>query len=474
MPANLRQSAHQKALRGGQKDPARSALYRAQAGPQLAFMTTDAQEVLYGGAAGGGKSYALRMWGVTYCMTYPGAQIVLFRETYRQLDDTHIRAVQLEVPSHVATFSSGNRNLNFPNGSVFQFRFCEREEDVYGYDTTEYDAILFDELTHFAKYTYTYLISRCRSTKEWWPGRKILSAATPLGKGHSWVKERFVDPSPPNTIWLAPDDEGGLRRLFIPAKVADNPALAEADPDYVKVLKAMPKAEYQAKALGDWNVASGQFFKTWSDRHHIIDPFEIDPEWDRFICVDYGFAAPYAVIWFARPPESDSAYIYREHYGAGVKPKEQVYRAYQATKDERIRAVILDPSMFSKSHLKGERFDSISTDWIQVFTQTSVVKGNNERVPGWKLVRAMMDWQEHGDVVIPPKLRIFSDCKNLIRTLPFLITDKHNPEDVDSDGEDHAADALRYGLRHAFEGAGGQGRTRPRVYMGPGGLVVKR
>ena len=152
---------------------AQGVLYVSHPGPQDQFMESEAQELLYGGAAGGGKSYALRAWGVRYCMTYPEAQIVLFRRTYRELEDTHILAIQREVPSSVATYHTASHNLVFPNGSVFMFRFCEGDEEVRTYDTTEFDAMLFDELTSFTQFQYTYLLSRCRSTKSWWPGRRI-------------------------------------------------------------------------------------------------------------------------------------------------------------------------------------------------------------------------------------------------------------------------------------------------------------
>lgn len=424
-------------------------------------MKTSAEEVLYGGAAGGGKSRALRAWGVNYCLQYPGAQIVLFRNTYKELEDTHLIRIQQEVPSSIANYSSKNYNLIFFNGSIFQFRYCERDEDARTYDSVEFDAILFDELTHFSQEQYTYLFSRCRSVKPWWskeaggPGRQIRSGATPLGKGHAWVKARFIDPpeAAPMKIWKAPEIEGGLLRQFIPARVTDNPALMEIDPDYMNVLRAMSDEEYRAKALGDWEVATGQFFNNWKPTMHTIAPFHIPADWDRYLCVDYGFNAPYAALWFARPPGTQTAYFYREQYGDGVSLEEQIHRAYVTTveNEEKLRAIILDPAMFQKTNLKGKRYHSMADDWKAKFGPL-VQKGNNERVPGWQLMRKMLDYKVEGEQVLAlPRLRIFTTCSNFIRTLPSLMTAKNNPEDVDSDSEDHCADAARYGLRFVFD-----------------------
>jgi hypothetical protein len=415
-------------------------------------------------------------------MVNPGAQGVLFRRSYRELEDTHILAIQKEVPLSVATYASGNHNLVFNNGSILQLRYCEQDEHVATYQTAEYDFMLFDELQQFTQYQYTGLLTRCRSTKDWWPGPRIRSGGTPGDRGHNWVMSRWITPwsgadqPAPLEVWKAPVAEGGMTRQFIPARVSDNPSLTKADPQYLERLRALPPEEYRMKALGDWNVFTGQFFTRWRSEIHIEEPFDIPPDWDRFICVDYGFNAPYAVLWFARPPGTKSAYVYREHYGKGITLNEQVYRAHQITVDasEKIRAVILDPSMFSKVNVKGERIAAMADTWRQQFGgTTNVIRGNNERVSGWRLMREMVNWEEapQGGILMPPRLFVFRTCANLCRTLPLLICHDVNVEDVDSDGEDHAADALRYGLQHAFAGGGAM---KPKRYsMGPAGIVVR-
>ena len=449
-------------------------LYPIHEGPQRNLMESDAEEVLYGGAFGGGKSYALRAWAVTYCLQYPGATVVLFRRSYRELEDTHIRALQAEVPLTIAVYKTGRHDFEFTNGSVLQCRYAERPEDVNTYQTAEWDALLIDELTQFEQLTYVGLLSRLRSSKSWWPGPRIRAVATPLGIGHNWVKERWVAFAKPNEIKRAPLSEGGMTRQFIPARVTDNPTLMESDPDYLERLRSLSYEEYQARALGSWDTFTGQFFQRWRPGTHVVTPFDIPPDWDRYIAVDYGFNAPYAVYWIARPPQTDVAYIYREQYGRQVKLNEQIYRAKQACEDasEKIKGVIVDPALFGKVNVKGERIDSMAEDWKKEFYP--VIKGDNDRVAGWRLLREMIDWQEgpDGKSIAGPRLRIFSTCSNLVRTLPTLVTSKNRPEDVDTDGEDHAADAIRYGLMHMFRGRGQQGQQRS-YHMTNKGLVVR-
>ena len=479
-PSRPRLSSQQQALRGQQSQQPQGPLYKIHKGPQLAFMMSSAEELLYGGAAGGGKSLALRAWAVAYCMKYPGALIGLFRRSYRELEDTHILTLQKEVPLSIATYSAGSHNFTFFNGSMIQCRYAEHEEDVRTYETTEWDALLIDEVTHFSEYQYVFLVSRVRSTKPWWPGRRIRCAATPTGIGMPWVKARWVykgeEPIEPNLVWRAPLDEGGFTRQFIPAKVQDNTTLMRTDPHYIDALRALPEEEYRAKALGDWSIFSGQFFTRWRPEVHTMESFDIPPDWERWLGIDYGFNAPYCALWVARPPNTETAFVYREHYGAGIESNEQIRRAYQVSKDaaDKLRGVILDPSLFGHINVKGERVSPISDDWKRAFHPVPVYAANNDRVPGWKLIREMINWTSGpgGTILVPPRLFVFNTCPNLIRTLPALATDKLNPEDVNTKMEDHAPDCIRYLLMHAFRGPGKGGAIRYR--MTPQGLVVVR
>lgn len=442
-------------------------LYRTHRGPQDAMMLSSAEELLYGGAKGGGKSYGLRVFGVDYCLRYPGAVVALFRRSYKELEDTHIWAIQNEVPSTVAEYKVGAHNLVFRNGSVIMFRFCEEDDDVYSYDTSEWDALAIDELTQFTDFSYRYLTTRVRSPKPWWPGPRIRCATTPLRRGHAWVKARFVDFAKPYEIKTAPPEEGGMTRQFIPATVKDNRTMIERDPKYLERLKILPEAEYRA-AMGDWEVTTSQYFNRWRTSVHVCATFDIPSEWTRYMVVDYGYAKPYAVLWAARPPNTNFLWFYREHYGAGVSSKEQVRRAREAVPpDEKIQFCVLDPSMFSK---RPEEGSPISDDWKALGIE--LIRGNNERIPGWTVMRECLDWTEGpgGEVVVIPRMHVMESCPNLIRTIPQLQMDKNNPEDADTEGEDHGPDGCRYLIRHLF---GAPVRPPPVQYVnGPKGLMV--
>ena len=454
--------------------PEKLLLYPINPGPQEAFVRSEAQEVLFGGAVAGGKSYALRAIAVDYCLRYPEAKVALFRRTYRELEDTHIIEILREIPQALASYNQEAHTLSFHNGSTIFFRYCETDADVYGYDTAEFDMILFDELTQFSEFQYTYLISRCRSTKPWWPGRRIRAACTPGGPGHEWVKRRWIDYLRPMEIRKAPPEEGGLTRQFIPARVQDNPVLMARDPGYVEALRALPPDEYRAKALGDWEVYPGQFFRSWNPRVHVVDPFEIPPDWNRYLAVDYGLAAPFAALWAARPPATDAVWIYRERYGTGVPAREQARLCAEASMGEKLSFVVLDPSMFSRQKDEyGKPMRSLASLWQEAFPGIPVLPGNNERIQGAALVQEALHWTPGQDLdhpAVPPRLRIFRGCENLIRTIPLLQRSKVNPEDVDTGGEDHAYDALRYLLRALFHSP--RTPVRKRYIDTPSGIVV--
>jgi hypothetical protein len=455
-------------------------LYPIHPGPQMECVTSDAEEILYGGAAGGGKSYALRAIAVSYCLQHPGATVVLFRRTFRELEDTHILRLQTELPSYIATYKATTHDFQFYNGSILMLRHCEKEDDVRSYDTFEADLMLFDELTSFTEFQYRYLITRCRSTKRWWKGRKIVSATNPGNIGHLWVKSRWIDPAPPMVKWKAPEEEGGMIRQFIPARVTDNPTLMKRDPNYIRLLQGLPEEEKRAKLYGDWDVFVGQFFSRWREAVHVVDDFIIPHDWTRYIFFDWGLAVPHAVLWAARPPGTNFLWIYREQYGAGIPSREQARLAAQKTKaaGEKIECIVADPAVFSSSKDEfGNQMSSIADIWNEEFSGIChVVKGNNERVQGWSIMRECLDWSgvEKPDgsieVFVPPRLRIMRSCVNTIRTIPALVHSQTNPEDVDSKSEDHIADALRYGLRYIFGVP-----ERPKVarfYDTPTGIVI--
>lgn len=423
-------------------------LYPIHKGPQEAFMTSPAEEVLYGGAAFGGKSYALRAFLVSYCLQYPGATVVLFRRTFRELEDTHIIALQNELPSAIAEYKSSSHDFIFKNGSVLMCRFMEKESDARSYDTFEADAMAFDELTAFSEFQYVYLLTRCRSTKPWWPGRKIRAATNPGNVGHGWVKRRFIDHAPPYEIKRGPANEGAMLRQFIPAFATDNLTGMAADPDYLNVLQGLPYEEYRAKALGDWEIFAGQFFGRWRSDVHVCKTFTPSREWKRYISVDWGLAAPRAIYWAARPPMGENfVWLYREQYGAGVPTREQARLVREAVlaADETIEFCVMDPAAWAREKdADGNLMESVADIFsAQLADICPVVRGNNERVMGASLFREMLDWtgaetpDGNVSVLVPPRLKVMDCCREFIRTVPTLVHSPNNAEDVDTSQEDH-------------------------------------
>lgn len=444
--ANLRQYAN--LIRSLDEIP-----YRAQ-GRQQTFHECDAQEVLYGGAAGGGKTEALLNDAVKYCRLNAGAQAGLFRRTFPELEMTLIKRFLSTIPSkfykydktkHVAVFEPFT-----PGSSQLSFNYCQNEDDVYRYQSAEFQYLGFDELTHFTEFQYTYLLSRLRSSKAGYK-LKVRSGTNPGNIGHAWVKSRFIENLTPEEIWT--DTESGMTRCFIPAKIADNPALVKADPTYLKRLQGLPNDNLK-KALieGDWDIFDGQYFASWRKDRHVVEPFEI-PWQNRWFGHDFGYANPSATLWIARDND-DRLWVYREIYEAKLTEgdlADKMLRFAQGDCDG-----LCDPSIFAKTR-QGQTaaHDSIAETFIKKGLR--IQPANNDRIAGWNRLRSYL--QEgpachiHRDLGFTtcPKLHIFSTCKDLIRTLPQMIHDPKRPEDLDTTAEDHAVDALRYALMGAPE-----------------------
>jgi hypothetical protein len=237
---------------------------------QKLFISATASEVLFGGAAGGGKSYGQTVDAFLFALKYPGSKQLLLRRTFAELDKSLIRTVLSWYPRKVFSYNSSSHTGKFSNGSVLDFGYCASENDVYQYQSAEYDVIRFDELTHFTEMQYVYLISRVRGSNGF--PKQIKSSTNPGGVGHSWVKNRFVDPSPPNTQFVGSD---GMSRIFIPSLLTDNTFLMSSDPDYQRRLEALPDSEKRALLYGDWDIFEGQYFEEFNRDIHVCAPFQI-------------------------------------------------------------------------------------------------------------------------------------------------------------------------------------------------------
>ena len=243
---------------------------------QKKFIDARESEVLFGGAAGGGKSYGQIVDAFLFALRYPGSKQLILRRTFAELDKSLIRTSLSLYPKEIYTFNSSSHVGKFKNGSILDFGYCATENDVYQYQSAEYDVVRFDELTHFTEAQYVYLISRVRGANSF--PKQIKSSTNPGGVGHGWVKARFVDPAPAGTAFSG---VGGMDRIFIPSMLDDNNFLIASDPNYKERLLALPERERRALLHGDWNIFEGQYFTEFSAKN-VIDPFEIPKHWRKY------------------------------------------------------------------------------------------------------------------------------------------------------------------------------------------------
>lgn len=399
---------------------------------QKMFIDSAAFETLYGGAAGGGKSYAQCIDALLFALQYPKSKQLILRRTFPELDKSIIRTVLELYPAECYKYNQSAHTCALFNGALIDFGFCDSEKDVYKYQSAEYDVIRFDELTHFTETMYKYLISRCRGANNF--PKAIKSSTNPGHVGHTWVKARFVDSAPPMTL---KDYEGGSR-IFIPATVDENQFLMKADPDYVKRLMNLPENQMKALRYGDWNIFEGQYFSMWRPDVHVVKPFIIPSHWVRYFVLDYG-RDMLAGYWIAID-EIGKAYVYKEVYRPGLLVTEAIAAILNMT-SEPISCYYAPPDLWNKHNDTGK-----STAEYFAAAGIPLVRAKNDRVQGWydlaEWLKPIEDEQGH----ITARLQVFEGCVNLIRCLPSLQYDSSNPNDCAKDPHEitHGPDAIRY------------------------------
>lgn len=401
------------------------------------FLNSQAFETLFGGAAGGGKSYGQLVDALLYALEYPKSKQIIFRRTFPDLERSIIRTSLEFYPKEVASYNSSKHIWRFKNGSIIDFGYIDNENDVYQYQSAEYDVIRFDELTHFTEYMYVYMISRCRGANPY--PKYIKSSTNPGGVGHSWVKERFIDIGEPNTIHNIKQEDGTTTsRIFIPSLVQDNLFLMANDPDYLKRLQNLPEKEKKALLYGEWDIFDGQFFTEFKRDIHVCKPFEIPKTWRIFRTRDYGLDMC-ACYWIALDWNMN-AYVYKELYESNLIVSEAARKINEMTTED-IYCDYAPPDLWNRNRDTGKSTSDIFAESGQYLT-----KADNNRVTGWLAVHEWLKVIEDEQGQKTCKLHIFSNCVNLIRTLPAVQHDEKNPNDVANEPHEltHAPDALRY------------------------------
>lgn len=407
-------------------------IFRPNDGPQTDFLAASETDVLYGGAAGGGKSYAMLVDPLRYAHRGAHRALILRRSMpeLRELIDKSRELYPKAFPG--CKYKEVEKLWNFPSGAKIEFGFLERDADVYRYQGQAYSWIGFDEITHQAtEFSWNYLASRLRTTDpEIIPYMRC--TANPGGVGAHWVKKRYITPSPPNESFEGSD---GLSRKFIPARLDDNPYLAH-DGRYEQMLKALPPTQRRQLLEGDWEVAEGAAFTEFDRNVHIIDPFEIPIHWDRIKGIDYGYASESACVWGAIDRDDNTLIIYRELYRKGLLATDLAFMLTEMELNDPMSVPgVLDTACWNRTGQTGPTVGETLTK-----AGHKLRRADKNRVAGKIQIHEYLKVQQSGR----PKLQIFNTCPNLIRELQSIPLDKSNPEDVDTHAPDHAYDALRY------------------------------
>jgi hypothetical protein len=436
-----------------------SVIWRPHPGSQTKFLVCPLWEVLYDGNRGPGKTDALLMKFARYCGIGYGAawRGVIFARRYKNLEEVKVKGKRFlysAFPGCRFLESKADYKFVWPTGEELLLRAAEKDDDYWDYHGHEYPYIGWEELTKWpTSYLYDALKACSRSGVEGIP-RFYCSTTNPYGPGHGWVKEYWFDPNPNSSRKGALIKDAHGKRLRVTGDVRENVHLMSASPQYVKILEAIRnEALREAWLHGSWEILVGGFFDGYFDPHkHLIDPFMPSLAWRRWRALDWGFARPYSIGWYAMNNDG-KIYRYRELYGYGgqanVGTREFAFqvaeRVRQIEADEvkagcRFANNPADSSIWNKVGVSGRMGteSSIALEFAGArVSWQPASRGKDSRQSGWDIMRRRMAMDE---------FVVTKDCKHWRRTVPALMPDDNNWEDVDTEQEDHAADETRYSL----------------------------
>jgi len=431
-------------------------LFKPNPGPQTEFLAASEREVLYGGSAGGGKSYAMLADPLRY-MGHPQFSGLLLRHTTEELRELIFKSQEL-YPKIWPGIKWSERKMQWtaPSGARLWMSYLDKDDDVLRYQGLAFSWIGFDELTQWATpYAWNYMRSRLRSTA---PDLPIFMRATtnPGGRGHHWVKKMFIDPAAYNKAFDATDIETNevlrypaghaksgrplFKRRFIPARLVDNPYLSESG-DYEAMLLSLPEQQRRQLLEGDWDIKEGAAFTEFNRDVHVVEPYRIPNNWVKFRACDYGYGSYSGVIWFAVAPD-EQLVVYRELYVSKVLATDLADMILDLeAEDGNIKYGVLDSSLW---HKRGDTGPSLAEQMINKGCRWRPSdRSRGSRVAGKNEIHRRLQIDEFTE---EPRLVFFDSCTNVISQLPSIPLDKKNPEDVDTKSEDHLYDALRYGI----------------------------
>ena len=389
--------------------------------------------ILYGGAAGGGKSYWLRWELLKQLLRFyahyqlKGVMVGLFCEDYPALRDRHLSKIKFEFPEWLGSYSSMDHNFTLTKefgSGILAFRNLD---DVSKYLSAEFAIEAVDELTKNPKETFDFLRSRLR-----WTGvseTKFLAGTNPGGIGMQWVKKIWIDKE------FEIEEKEQDKFFFIPARVEDNPFI---DKSYILSLDSLPEKLRKAYKEGNWDTFEGQFFTEWDRDKHVVKPFKIPENWKKFRTIDVGGRNGITCCYWGAVDYDKNVWIYREHYGTGMDSDEHARKITELSEGERYDYTVIDNSAFDKIGLPETTAEVYLKNGV-----SDLVPCSKKRIMRWDIMHQYLRWDKDSE----PRMKFFDVCMNAIKTIPMLIHDEKHPEDVDTRGEDHAGDSIGYLLQ---------------------------
>lgn len=425
---------------------------------QKLFLASHAKHIGYGGARGGGKSWAVRDKAKRLCLRFNGIKVLIVRRTYPELVNNHINQLRDEL-NGIARYNKSEKIFTFPNNSTIKFGYCNNDKDLDQYQGAEYDVIFLDEATQLQEMWIKKITACVRGVNDF--PKRIYYTCNPGGASHGYIKRLFIDKQ--YESGEVPEDYE-----FIQALVTDNKALMASQPDYIKQLEALPPKLREAWLYGRWDIFEGQFFEDFRTTPdidlctkagitveealeqrrftHVIEPFEPPRGWNIMRSYDFGYNKPFSLGYWAVDYDG-VLYRIMEMYGCtqtpdeGVKwsPNEQFKRIVEFErehpwlKDRKIVDSVADPAIWDSS--RGVSIAGTAASYGVYFSP-----GDNARIPGWMQVHYRFQFDDNGY----PRMYIFNNCKAAIRTIPLMMYSEMKPEDLDTKLEDHCPDEIRY------------------------------